>query len=93
MLTAMDEIVEPNGRTVLDNSLVVGTEYRRNHDASDVFHAVVGGGGRFNPGWYDQRILPSDVYHQALVAYGVDSGIPERWAGYAPTEIAGFRNA
>ncbi|MEX1364464.1 MAG: DUF1552 domain-containing protein [Nannocystaceae bacterium] len=93
MLTAMDGMLEPNGKTVLDNSLVLlGTEYGQNHDASNVFHAVLGGGSRFNPGWYDQDLLPSDIYHQALAAYGVDSGIPERWAGYSPTEIAGFRN-
>lgn len=93
MLTAMDGMLEPNGRTVLDNSLILmGTEYGQNHDASNVFHAVLGGGGRFNPGWYDQDLLPSDIYHQALAAYGVDSGIPERWAEYSPTEIAGFRN-
>lgn len=52
----------------------------------------MGGGGRFNPGWYDQALLPSDVYHQALAAYGIDSGIPARWAAYTPTEIPGLRN-
>jgi hypothetical protein len=93
MLTAMDTHTEPNGKTLLDNALVlVGTEYGENHDARHAFHAVIGGGGRFNPGWYDQAILPSDVYHQALEAYGVDSGIPTRWPDYQPQEIAGFRN-
>lgn len=93
MLTAMDTHTEPNGRTVLDNSLVlVGTEYGENHNPTHAFHAVVGGGDRFNPGWYDQAIIPSDIYHQALDAYGVDSGIPTRWGDYDPTEIAGFRN-
>ncbi len=93
MLTAMDSMMEPNGRTVLDNSLVlVGTEYGLNHDAEHTFHAVVGGGGRFNPGWYDQALLPSHVYHEALGAYDVDSGIPELWDGFSPTEIVGFRN-
>ncbi len=93
MLTAMDAIVETNGRTLLDNSLILlGTEYGENHDATNTFHAVLGGGDRFNPGWYDQAIIPSDVYHQALAAYGVDSEIPMRWADYQPTEIDGFRN-
>lgn len=78
---------------MLDNSLIlVGTEYGENHNASNTFHAVMGGGDRFNPGWYDQAILPSDVYHQALAAYGVDSGIPGRCNDYSPTEISGFRN-
>lgn len=93
MLTMMDSLTEPNGKTVLDNSLIlVGTEYGQNHDPSHAFHAVVGGGGRFNPGWYDQALIPSDVYHQALDAYGVDSGIPDLWPDYTPTEITGFRN-
>jgi hypothetical protein len=91
MLAKMDSMMEPNGKTVLDNSLMLlGTEYGQNHDATHAFHAIVGGGGRFNPGWYDQALLPSDVYHQALAAYGVDSGIPELWPDYTPTEITGL---
>jgi hypothetical protein len=70
----------------------MGTEYGENHSASHAFHAVIGGGDRFNAGWYDQALIPSDVYHQALAAYGVDSEIPDRWADYEPTEINGFRN-
>lgn len=93
MLVAMDGLMEPNGRSVLDNSLVlVGTEYGQNHTAAHTFHAVVGGGDRFNAGWYDQGLVPSDIYHQALDAYGIDSEIPMRWPEYEPTEIAGFRN-
>ncbi len=93
MLAAMDSMMEPNGRTVLDNTLVLmGTEYGENHDASHAFHAVVGGGDRFNAGWYDQALNPSQVYHEALAAYGVDSGIGERWGGFSPVDIAGFRN-
>jgi hypothetical protein len=92
-LSQMDAIEEPNGRTLLDNSLVLlATEYGENHTAAPAFHAVLGGGDRFNPGWYDQAVIPSDIYHQAMAAYGVDSGIPSRWAEYEPTEIAGFRN-
>lgn len=93
MLTAMDSMMEPNGRTVLDNSLVlVGTEFGKNHGAENVFPAVVGGGGWFNPGWYDQALVPSHIYHESLAAYGVDSGIPGRWNDFDPTEISGFRN-
>ena len=94
LLTAMDSMMELNGRTVLDNSLVlVGTEYGKNHSSSHAFHAVVGGGDRFNPGWYDQALNPGQLYHEALAAYGVDSGIGERWGGFSPANIAGFRNA
>ncbi len=93
MLAAMDGMVEPNGKTVLDNSLILmGTEYGLNHNSNNIFHAVIGGGDRFNAGWYDQALLPSDIYHQALAAYGVDSEIPMRWPAYDPQEIAGFRN-
>jgi hypothetical protein len=92
MLAKMDSIIESNGKTVLDNSLVLlGTEYGLNHDTSHALHAVLGGGGRFNAGWYDQALIPSDIYHQSLAAYGVDSGIPDRFAGYTETEITGFR--
>lgn len=93
MLTAMDALTEMNGRTVLDNSLLLmGTEYGKNHDVSNTFHAVFGGGDRFNPGWYDQALTPSHVYHEVLDSYGVDSGIPGRWGGFSQTDISGFRN-
>lgn len=92
-LAAMDAHMEPNGKTVLENSLILlATEYGENHDAKDTFHAVLGGGGRFNAGWYDQAVLPSDIYHQALDAYDVDSKIPMNWPEYSPQEIGGFRN-
>jgi len=91
-LAALDGITEVNGQTALDNTLVlIGTEYGKNHDSAHSLHAIVGGGGRFNPGWYDQALIPSDVYHQALAAYEIDSGIPARWAAYTPTEITGLR--
>jgi len=93
MLTEMDAMVEPNGLTVLDNSLVLlATEYGENHTASPAFHGVLGGGGRFNPGWYEDLVIPSDIYHQAMAAYEIDSGIPALWPAYIPLEIAGFRN-
>lgn len=92
-LAALDAITEINGDTALDNSLVlIGTEYGKNHDSAHALHAIVGGGARFNAGWYDEALLPSDVYHQALAAYEIESGIPSRWAGYNPSEITGLRN-
>ncbi|MCH9681583.1 MAG: DUF1552 domain-containing protein [Deltaproteobacteria bacterium] len=93
MLEEMNALVEPNGRSVLDNSMVLlATEYGENHTASPALHAVLGGAGRFNPGWYDQSLIASDIYHQAMAAYEIDSGIPELWPEYSPVEIAGFRN-
>jgi hypothetical protein len=92
-LAALDAITEANNQTALDNTLVLmGTEYGQNHDATHAFHAIIGGGDRFNAGWYDQALIPSDIYHQALAGYGIDSGIPGRWSGYNPTEITGLRN-
>ncbi|MEM9695567.1 MAG: DUF1552 domain-containing protein [Myxococcota bacterium] len=92
-LASLDAVTEANGQTALDNTLVLlGTEYGRNHSADNSFHAIVGGGSRFNAGWYDQALIPSDVYHQALAAFGIDSGIPSRWNDYTPTEITGLRN-
>lgn len=88
----MDAVTEPNGLTLLDNALVLmATEYGENHMGSPAFHAVLGGAGLLAPGWYDQALIPSDIYHQSLAAYGIDSGIPGRWAEYSPQSIAGFR--
>ncbi len=93
MLHEMDAIMEPNGMTLLDNSLVLlATEYGQNHTAWPAFHGVLGGGGRFNAGWYDQALLPSHIYHQTMDAFGIDSGIPGLWPAYSDEEITGFRN-
>lgn len=77
VLEKMDSITEPNGKTVLDNTLVViGTEYGRNHEGDKgIFHAVVGGNGKFKPGQNDENLSVADVYATALKAYGVPSGI------------------
>lgn len=51
---------EANGKSVLDNSvIVIGTEVGWNHDLKPVFHAIAGGGGRFRPGIYGQPITAS----------------------------------
>lgn len=78
VLEELDSITEPNGKTVLDNSMaVVGTEYGRNHDGTkDIFHAVVGGEGKFNPGQYDDNYGFDDLYRTLMEAYDVpNSGI------------------
>jgi hypothetical protein len=45
--------LEANGKTVLDNTLVViGTEYGLDHGLSGVFHAVAGGHGPCTSGFF-----------------------------------------
>lgn len=68
--------LESNGKTVLDNTLVVlGTEVGWNHSLSYLFHAIAGGNGHFKPGWYDQRVNAIDVYNTVLRPYGIDANI------------------
>jgi hypothetical protein len=78
-LAALDdpEFPEENGRTVLENSTVVlGTEYGWNHSKQDVFHAVLGGAGRFNTGSFvDRRMNCVDLYNAILAGYDVDANI------------------
>ncbi len=68
---------EENGRTVLDNTcVVIGTEYGWNHSKQDVFHAVVGGGGRFKSGFFvDRKLNGIDLYNAILLGYGVDARV------------------
>jgi hypothetical protein len=77
VLEKMDSIIEPNQKTLLDNTVVViGTEYGRNHEGNQgIFHAVVGGNGKFKPGQNDENLSVADVYATVLKAYGVPSGI------------------
>ena len=72
--------LEANGRSVLDNStVVIGTEYGWNHDKTDVFHAVVGGGGLYRSGSFvDRRMNGIDLYNAILAGHGVDARIGTR---------------
>ena len=74
-LGKMNAITEPNGKTLLDNTLtVLNTEYGKNHDGSkDVFGAVIGGNGKFRPGKYDDSFSLIDFYGTIMRAYGIDS--------------------
>ncbi len=73
--------VEPNGKTVLDNTLVImGTDYggggtSTGHIPEGVFHAIAGGNGHFKPGFYDDVYNIIDVYETALAPYGLVSGM------------------
>jgi len=91
-LSAFDDplFLEANGKTVLDNTLVViGTEYGLDHGLSGVFHAVAGGHGHFKAGFFPQPANVIDLYDTLLKPYGVHSGIGTRHATfkYTPQEL------
>lgn len=78
VLEELDAVTEPNGKTALDNTLtVIGTEYGRNHDDDgQIFHAVLGGEGKFAPGQYDGNHGFDDLYGTLMKGYDIpDSGI------------------
>lgn len=68
------DMLEANGKTVLDNmTLVIGTEYGWNHSQTDVFHAIVGGDGKFASGNFTERTVNCvDVYNEIIRAHGVE---------------------
>jgi Protein of unknown function (DUF1552) len=82
-LQSMDDqnYLESNGKTVLDNTLVVmGTDYggggtSTGHVPEGVFHAIAGGNGHFKPGFYDKAYNVIDVYETALKPYGLKTGM------------------
>lgn len=87
-LAAFDDplFVEANGKTVLDNTLVViGTEYGLDHGLAGVFHAVAGGHGHFKSGFFPQPANVIDLYDTLLKPYGVQSGIGTRHATFKHT--------
>jgi len=91
-LAAFDDplFVEANGKTVLDNTLVViGTEYGLDHGLTGVFHALAGGHGHFKPGFFTEQANVIDFYDTLLKPYGIQSGIGTRHAvyRYAPREM------
>ena len=71
--------LEANGKTVLDNAtIVIGTEYGWNHSKQDVFHAVLGGAGRFRSGMFTDRTMNCiDLYNAILEGHGVPATIGE----------------
>ncbi len=72
-----DDFREANGATVLENAtIVLGTEYGWNHNKTDVFHAVFGGGERFQRGFFtDRRMNGIDLYNAILRGHGIEAGI------------------
>ncbi len=83
--------LEANGKTVLDNTLVViGTEYGQNHQLSNVFHAIVGGHGHFKPGTYAMPLNAIDIYNAALRPYGIDAKIGSKTGVTGAGDIPGL---
>ncbi|MEA2697410.1 MAG: hypothetical protein QOI66_1681 [Myxococcales bacterium] len=75
VLTKMDakDFLGPNGKTVLDNTLVlVGSEVGTNHDVTRMFHGIAGGNGRFKMGLNsNDRIKAIELYSSLGKAYGM----------------------
>ncbi len=100
-LLSMDDpnYLEANGKTVLDNTLVViGTDYggggtSTGHIPSGLFHGVAGGNGHFRPGFNDAVYNIIDLYETILMPYGISTGMGQgRHATYrhTPREISGL---
>jgi hypothetical protein len=100
-LLSMDDpnYLEANGKTVLDNTLVViGTDYggggtSTGHIPSGLFHAIAGGNGHFRPGFNDDVYNIIDLYETILMPYGLSTGMGQgRHATYrhTPREISGL---
>lgn len=81
---------EANGKTVLDNAVVViGTEVGWNHSLKPVFHAIAGGGGRFRPGTYGQAINCVDIYNAVLTSSQLKAEVGQR-SNLQRTNIGGL---
>lgn len=86
-LSVLDDAnyLEENGKTVLDNALVIlGTETGTNHNMDGVFHAVAGGNGKFTlGGFHDARVNAVDIYRTCLQGYGIqeDFGSNQHYNG------------
>jgi len=66
------DVEEANGKTFLDNSLVVwGNELGYNHYSTDVMTLMAGGaGGALNTGWYADYIDWDQSYANPIAAWG-----------------------
>src|SRR5258705_3652785 len=67
------DFLGPNGKTVLDNALVlVGSEVGTNHDVTRMFHGIAGGDGRFKLGLNsNERIKAIELYRAIGKTYGL----------------------
>lgn len=75
VLAKMDsqEFLGPNGKTLLENTLVlVGSEVGTNHDVTRMLHGVAGGNGRFRMGLNtNDRIKAIELYSAIGKTYGL----------------------
>ncbi len=94
-LQALDDtdFPDPNGKTVLDNALVVvGTELGDGnpHDVEDVFHLIAGGNGAIRTGVVETDRQATELYNAGIRALGIDdlsvSGHPD-FAGQVASEV------
>jgi hypothetical protein len=81
-LLADESFLEGNGQTVLHNTcVVIGTEYGWNHSDQNVFHAVVGAKGAFQPGFYTNLGLNcADVYNAVLQSQGITARVGQPYS-------------
>ena len=82
---------DPNGRTVLDNALVlVGTELGdgNRHDVEDVFHLIAGGNGRIRTGVVEADRQATELYNAGIRGLGIDDLSMSGSAGFAG-QVAG----
>ena len=89
-LQQLDARVEAAGRTLLDNTtVVIGTEYGKNHASDGVFHAIAGGTGRFKPGFYPQAANAVDVYNTVLQGHGLPASVGSKTGVGSEGDLSG----
>ncbi len=81
LLEQLDAIKEPNGKTVLDTSMITittesgnGVHGSKEQELRGVFHIINSGNGRFRVGgndFIDVNAAGIDLYNTMLMAYGV----------------------
>jgi len=75
-LSQLEAETEENGKTMLDNTtVVIGTEYGKNHSSNGVFHAIAGGTDKFKSGFYTNQVNAIDVYNAVLEGHGINGNI------------------
>ncbi len=89
-LQRLDSIVEAGDRTLLDGTtVVIATEYGKNHDSNGVFHAIAGGKGRFKPGFYPQKANAIDVYNTVLRGHGLPATVGKKTGVNSEGDLSG----
>ena len=72
VLQQLDSVIDPNGKTILDNSFVVlGADLGTNHSGRSVFYGVGQANGKFKPGMYDVQGTLLDFFDSCKAAMGL----------------------